>query len=83
MHADSIRSTGHMWDPVDVGCREEVENKWRDGIQLRISLIEHEENDVDEEGIFIELAAICFSPIFSLIINHLSQWLIEQRTFKV
>jgi hypothetical protein len=28
-----------------------VENKCIDGMQLRMSLMEHEENDVDEDGI--------------------------------
>ena len=46
----SMRSAGHLFGVV-VGCREEVENKCNDGIQLRISFTEHEENDVDDEGI--------------------------------
>jgi hypothetical protein len=52
MHTASIRSTDHLFGVIIVCCREEVENKCNDGIQFRISLIEHEENEVDEEGIF-------------------------------
>jgi hypothetical protein len=52
MHTASIRSAGHLSGAVVVGCRE-VENKCNDGIQLRMNLTEHEENEVDEEGILI------------------------------
>jgi hypothetical protein len=42
-----------MLGPADGDCREDVENKCKDGIQLRMSLTEHEEKkDVDEEDIF-------------------------------
>jgi hypothetical protein len=55
IHTVSIRSTGHLFDAVVVDGREEVENRFNDGIQLRMSLTEHDENDVDEEGILFEL----------------------------
>jgi hypothetical protein len=51
MHTASMRSAGHLFGSGVVGGREVVENKCNDGIQLRISLTEHEENEVDEEGI--------------------------------
>jgi hypothetical protein len=51
MHTASIRSEGHLLGAGVEGGRDVVENKCIDGIQLRISLTEHEENDVDEEGI--------------------------------
>jgi hypothetical protein len=35
-----------MLYPVGIGCREEVENKCKDGIQLRMSLTEHGENGI-------------------------------------
>jgi hypothetical protein len=50
-HTASIRSTDHLSGAIIAGCREDVENKCKDGMQLRISLTEHEENEVDEEGI--------------------------------
>jgi hypothetical protein len=55
-----------MLGPVDGDCREDVENKCKDGIQLRISLTEHEEKkDVDEEDIFFwNDIRIHFSPFF-------------------
>ncbi len=53
MHTASIRSAGHLWGAIVVGGRGVVENKCNDGIQLRMSLTEHEENDFDEEGILI------------------------------
>ena len=52
MHTDSIRSADHLLGVTVVGCRV-VQNKCNDGIQLRISLTEHEENEVDDEGIFL------------------------------
>jgi hypothetical protein len=55
IHTASISSTGHLLGAGIGGGREEVENKCNDGIQLRISLTEHEENEVDEEGISYEL----------------------------
>lgn len=51
IHTASIRSTGHLLGGAVVGCRE-VWNKFNDGIQLRMSLTEHGENELDEEGIF-------------------------------
>ena len=51
MHTASIRSAGHLLGAGAVGGREVVENKCMDGIQFRMSLTEHEENEVDEEGI--------------------------------
>ncbi len=54
MHTASIRSAGHFWGVGVVGGREMVENKCIDGMQLRMSLMEHEENDVDEDGIWFD-----------------------------
>jgi hypothetical protein len=54
IHTASISSTGHLLGGTVIGCPEEeedVENKCNDGIQLRMSLIEHGENEVDDEGI--------------------------------
>jgi hypothetical protein len=53
MHTASIRSTGHLLGMVIGGCREEVENKCNDGIQFRMSLTEHEENEVDDDRILV------------------------------
>jgi len=53
IHTASIRSTGHSLGIVIGGCREEVENKCNDGIQFRMSLTEHEENEVDDDRILV------------------------------
>lgn len=48
----SMRSAGHFSGAFVVGGgREVVVNKCNEGIQLRISFTEHEENELDEEGI--------------------------------
>lgn len=49
----SIRSAGHFSGAFVVGGREVVVNKCNEGIQLRISFTEHEENDVDEVRILL------------------------------
>jgi len=52
MHTASMRSAGHLFGAGVVGGgREVVENKCNDGIQLRMSLTEQGENEVDEDGI--------------------------------
>ena len=51
IHTASIRSAGHFTGAFVVDGREVVENKCIDGMQLRMSFTEHEENDVADEGI--------------------------------
>ena len=51
MQIASMRSAGHFSGEFVVGGREVVVNKCNEGIQLRISFTEHEENEVDEGGI--------------------------------
>ncbi len=53
MHTASMRSAGHLFGAGVVGGREVVENKCNDGIQLRMSLTEQGENEVDEDGILL------------------------------
>ena len=55
MHTATTSSVGHLLGAIVVGCPEYVERRCKEGIQLRISLTEHDEKQADDEDIVIEL----------------------------